>query len=104
MKRSWRKACIYDILKMPTQAISLQAQNSPGAALELQGTAHRQHVIQLAYECFANLCKMWPSTQRQLLNLESSLRRTAYSPFLSLAYGHLSISPRLLLVKCGFSR
>ena len=41
MKRSWRKACIYDTLKMPTQAIFLHAQNLPGAALELQGTAHR---------------------------------------------------------------
>ena len=40
-KRSGMKACIYDTLKMPTQAISLHAQNLPGAALELQGTVHR---------------------------------------------------------------
>ena len=34
---------------------------------------------------------MWPSTQRQLLNVESGLRGTAYSPVPGLAYGHLSI-------------
>ena len=40
-KRRRRKGCIYDTLKMPTQAIFMQAQNLPGAVPELQGTAHR---------------------------------------------------------------
>ncbi len=41
MKRRWRKECIYDTLKMPTQHISVQARNSPGASLELSPTGHR---------------------------------------------------------------
>ena len=40
-RRRRRKGYIYDTLKMPTQAISMQAHNLLGAVLELQGTAHR---------------------------------------------------------------